>query len=86
MLKTFYTRPRKVTKRDISNIDVVIRHLVVEYDKINATYSLRIPCTNGYMRLTSHSMRELMDFAERTYSALAPNVKEPINFKVISLK
>lgn len=86
MLKTFFTRPRKVTKRDINNIDVVTRRLVMTYNKIDATFTLNIPCTNGYIRLTSHSARELNDYAESMYSALAPNVKEPLEIKIVSLK
>lgn len=85
MLKTFFTRPRKVTKRDITNIDVTQRHLIIKYTKYDATYTLNLPCTNGYIRLTSHSARELIDFAERTYSTLAPKVKEPLEFKVFAM-
>lgn len=85
MLKTFFTRPRKVTKRDVNNIDVTQRHLIINYNKFDATYTLNLPCTNGYIRLTSHSARELIDYAECSYTSLAPNVKEPLEFKVFEM-
>lgn len=85
MLKTFFTRPRKVTKRDINNIDVTQRHLIIKYYKVDATYTLNLPCTNGYIRLTSHSARELIDYSERLYAVNAPNVKDPLEFKVFAM-
>lgn len=82
MLKNFFAKPRKATKRDMSNIDVTYRKLtIIANDKCNL-YSVGLPCTNGNITLTSNSPRELIDYVEFIYTALAPNVTEPINFVI----
>lgn len=82
MLKTFFAKPRKANKRDISNIDVTYRNLTVVVDGACNLYSVALRCTNGIITFTANSPFELTDYVENLYKELAPNVAEPINFYV----
>lgn len=82
MLKTFFAKPRKATKRDLANIDVTYRTLTIVANEKCNLYSVGLRCTNGGITLTSNSSRDLIDYVECIYASLAPNVTEPINFVV----
>lgn len=84
MLKTFFAKPRKATKRDIFNLDVTYRNLTIIANEKCNLYSVGLRCANGSITLTSNSSRELIDYIECIYTSLAPNVTEPINFVVKS--
>lgn len=82
MLKTFFAKPRKATKRDIYNIDVVYRNLTIIANESSNIYSVGLRCTNGSLTLTSNSVRDLINYVESLYKELAPNVNEPVSFVV----
>lgn len=82
MLKTFFAKPRKATKRDIYNIDVTYRNLTIVANEKSNIYSVGLRCTNGSITFTSNSPRELVDYVTSLYKELAPNVNEPVRFVV----
>ena len=82
MLKTFFAKPRKATKRDMYNIDVTCRNLTIIANEKCNLYSVGLRCTNGSITVTSNSPRDLIDYVESLYKELAPNVIETINFVV----
>lgn len=80
MLKTFFAKPRKATKRDMYNIDVTYRKLTIIANEKCNIFSVGLRCSNGSLTFTSNSPRELIDYVTSLYKGIAPNVIEPIDF------
>lgn len=78
----FVPRIRKVTKRDLRNMDVVNRIYNVYYCESTGKYVGRIPCAHGDIFVVDSYAGEVADKIRELVSRETLDVKEPILFRV----
>lgn len=78
----FIPRIRKVTKRDLRNMDVVNRTYNINYCESTGKYVGRIPCAHGDIFVVDSYAREVAVKIKELVRRETPNVNEPIVFNV----
>lgn len=78
----FVPRIRKVTKRDLRNMDVVNRIYKISFCECIGKYVGRIPCAHGDIWIVDSYAGEVADKIRELVSRETPDVKEPILFRV----